>query len=299
MIVNIRNQKGSTENSTWCYCMTCVILSSVEIGSTYTVLISTNVVVDTKRYGDVPALDFTWSYNPWWGTTTDGALGTSRTVTSTVANNTFKDVLQVGVWADTVWNGSFPVIAASPNSYVHLAINITFARQFADKLGYFVKDAKFEITTPTTSGSAGSTSISSGGSTSTNSSGESSSRSSSNTGAIAGGVVGAVTLTVTCAAVGFVIRRKKIKGKVERSEESGDNAEGPGADDAPPPPTPAFVIPTPSPGIVSGTGCDNTVTTTSESPPSNRNTMGLDLFGYTPTRRLPSLPPPPYDYDGD
>ncbi|KAG8832314.1 hypothetical protein FRC17_001486 [Serendipita sp. 399] len=214
------------------------------------------------------------------------------------------------------FTGSLPTPSGPSDNFIHLAINITYVRQFSDKIGYYVKDAKFAITTPSIPGSVGSNSSSATASGSSNSpavsessssTGENSGqRNSSRTQAIVGGVVGGVALIAICGAVGFYVGRLKSKrrAKVSRGESNHDErSNGAIAGDAPPPATPVFVIPASSPRPeTSNVNGDAPITSerSSASPSGVQSAIGLDLFGPSPSLQSPlSLPPPPYDYDDD
>ncbi|KAG8807996.1 hypothetical protein FRC19_006180 [Serendipita sp. 401] len=159
--------------------------------------------------------DSAWQFTPWFGSSSNQAQGTFQVVTSTVGNNTYVDSLRAGAWSETVWSsapfvhaGTVPLPTGSNNNYISLAINITYARPYADTIGFYVKEAGFVITTPTvTPGSTTSTPSSSP----TDSVPSGGSGTPSKTGAIVGGVVGGVVLIAICVVIGFVIGRRKQK----------------------------------------------------------------------------------------
>ncbi|KAG8820474.1 hypothetical protein FRC19_008851 [Serendipita sp. 401] len=197
---------GSLQPS-WCqdvtYCLSAWVFPSSSQPS-YTVSFFTKLAVNLTQYGGATALDYEWQYLPWWGST-KSVVGSSLDMKSNVGADVYTDKLQVGNFTELFTTGqgwdyapfkhsgtiNLEANAGTTTGYVRLAINLTFPRQDAEYINYYVKGASFKITTPTIPVTNSSTTpIFNGSSTGSSESGSNK----ISTGALIGGILGAAAV---------------------------------------------------------------------------------------------------------
>ncbi|KAG8840970.1 hypothetical protein FRB91_005480, partial [Serendipita sp. 411] len=223
---------GSTQRS-WCqdvaYCLECWVFPSSQ-GTGYTVSLFTNITFNLAEYGGATTLEYEWQYLPWWGSS-KSAIGADQSMTSSVGDDLYTDDLKTGNWSQLLGGGggwdyqpfkhvgstSLPTDPDKTVGYIPLSINITFPRQNAEYINYFVKKASLKITTPSTpvpSASASSTSLPSNP-------GDSGSNKVS-VGALVGAVIG-VAIVVALFFIGILLYRRR-----QRQNKDAGGLSGPG-----------------------------------------------------------------------
>lgn len=198
----------------WCrdyaYCLACWVFPSSSQPS-YTVSLFTNISFELDRFGNASQLDYEWKYAPWWGSS-KSEVGSDLVMKSAVGDQQYTDTLKVGNWSllqgtGQGWDGTpfshtgtaaLLTNAEKTVGYLQVAINVTFPRQPAEYINYYVKGASLKITTPTT------TPLPPGNTPGSPPAAK------SNTGAIVGAVLGAVAMIIL-AVIGFLIFRRRQK----------------------------------------------------------------------------------------
>ncbi|KAG8832977.1 hypothetical protein FRC18_004333 [Serendipita sp. 400] len=154
---------GTSERE-WCsdvpHCLECWVFPSASL-SAYTVTFSVNISVPMNQYGNADSLDYESSYQVDWASdsTTRGTIlkSTSTVGTDSFSNNfpaddhsELMDTRQTWVGDPFRHSGKTAVVQNGDRTgYISLSVGLTFPKEKAPYINYYMKGYKFKITTPT------------------------------------------------------------------------------------------------------------------------------------------------------